>query len=161
MTTGIDNRRPLVYNQDVTETVTYRVVDAPKLASMYSYDCAECGHPELGRPVFLSVNGGGAIAVGTGCAAKLTGEPVAKFEADLAEARLRELVEAHPFVTPELWSWFSMCLPGRVTPKFKADTVARFGYARPFVVELVDEVAGLYKSLKRVGSARVREVKFA
>jgi hypothetical protein len=104
----------------------YEITDAPRNAGMFSYNCIECGHEELTRPVFLLADGN-VIAVGTGCAAKLTGRPAAEFEADLAAARLAEIIADSPFIAPEVWAWFCICLPGRVTAKFIADTVARFG----------------------------------
>jgi hypothetical protein len=50
-------------------TSGYRLTDAPRHASMQAFDCALCGHPELGRPVFLATPDGNTIAAGSGCAA--------------------------------------------------------------------------------------------
>jgi hypothetical protein len=130
----------------------YEIADTPRHAGMYSYNCLECGHEDLARPVFLLADGH-LIAVGTGCAAKLTGRPAAEFECDIAAARLAEIIAAAPFVAPQVWGWFKICLPGRVTPKFIAETVARFGRN---TAEMVDEIAAIYRAAAKVG--RVREL---
>jgi hypothetical protein len=56
--------------KSMSDSQTYTVVAAPKFAGMIAYDCAECDHTELKRPVFLS-SGSGVSAYGSGCAAVL------------------------------------------------------------------------------------------
>jgi hypothetical protein len=129
---------------------TYRIAPAPKLASQYEWDCALCGHETLTRPVFLANPAGNVIAAGTGCAAKALGMDFAELAADMAAAEVRATLAARPALE-NAWSTFLVCLPGRVTAKFLADTLARsFGAT-------ADEVARLaecYKSLAKVGAVR-------
>lgn len=54
-------------------STAYRIAPAPKFAAMTAFDCAACGHAELGRPVFLMSPAGQTVAMGTGCAAKALG----------------------------------------------------------------------------------------
>lgn len=128
---------------------TYRIAPAPKLASQYEWDCALCGHETLTRPVFIE-GGAGVIAAGTGCAAKALGLDFAVLAADMAAAEIRATLLARPALE-NAWSTFLMCLPGRVTAKFLADTLARSYGAT------ADEVARLaecYKALAKVGAVR-------
>lgn len=124
------------------------MIDRPKGTELHCFDCAECGHEELGKPVFLT-NGGSIIAVGTGCAAKLLGQAVAEVEAKVAAAELARMLVEVPGCD-RAWSDFTMCLPQRVTRKFVADTANW----RRVEVQVVEQVAGLYKALNRVGAVR-------
>lgn len=126
-------------------TTTYTITAAPKFAGMMTFDCADCGHQELGRPVFLAADGCGCIAVGTGCAARLTGLPLARIEAHLAVARLADII-ADTVTARDIWAWFAICLPGRVTPKFIADTAARYGVRH---ADMIAEVADIYRAVRR------------
>jgi hypothetical protein len=55
------------------------IVAPPASARWSSFDCQCCGHPELGAPVFVQLDGGQVIAAGSGCAARLVfGERTAR-----------------------------------------------------------------------------------
>lgn len=129
-------------------TTGYEIVDAPRHAAMISFDCAECGHHELTRPVFLRTGTGATIAVGTGCAEKLTGRPRAQFDADLALARLDELKDQYPHVVGEIWTWYRICRPMRVTAKFISEATDRF--RNP---DLVTEIATIWTAARKAGRA--------
>jgi hypothetical protein len=123
---------------------TYRRVDAPRYAGMMSFDCAECGHEELSRPVFLDA-GGTTIAVGSGCAEKLTGRAAAEWDADLAA----DWVAGATFRAEQAWSYLSICLPGRITAKFRGEIIARGADEAT-----ADAAIAAYKALARVGAVR-------
>jgi hypothetical protein len=147
---GLDSGNGLWLDNDMNTATTYTICEAPKFAGFRIWNCAECGHEELARPVFLAINGQ-TISVGTGCAAKLTGRPAAEFDADLAIARLGEIA-ANSENARQIWGWLRITLPGRITPKYIAETVARYRDA-----ELVDTICGLYKVINRVGRVRAVE----
>lgn len=111
---------------------TYTVTDAPAMSSAHTFDCAECGHPELGRPVFLDVDGS-LIAVGTGCAARLVGgtATLAALRFDAADEQTREAV-----------TWLRMWGARRITAKTRRDLIARYG-PRLDVEAVVDIHRGL------------------
>jgi hypothetical protein len=129
--------------------MTYRIAPAPKNAQFTCFDCADCGHPELGSPVFLARDGGSPTAFGSGCAARLLGLPVAEVAATIAATQLAEVIAAD-YRASNAWSDFSACLPGRVTAKFIRDTVAHTGCP----TETVEAIGGLYKILAAVGAVR-------
>jgi hypothetical protein len=130
---------------------TYRLADAPKLASQYEFDCHECGHETLTRPVFVTC-GNGPVAVGTGCAAKLLGLPVAEVAADHSARHLADLV-ADRDPLRQVWGWFLTCLPTRVTARFIADTVARFRL-NGVTADEVETIAAIYRTITKVRPAR-------
>jgi hypothetical protein len=123
---------------------TYRRVDAPRYAGMMSYDCAECGHESLERPVFLAANGT-IIAVGSGCAEKLTGRAAAEWDADLAA----EWVAAAEFAAEQAFAFLSICLPARVTAKFRSQLIGRGADEAT-----ADAAIAAYKALAKVGAVR-------
>jgi pimeloyl-ACP methyl ester carboxylesterase len=127
---------------------TYHIADAPKFAGMVSYDCSACGHPELGRPVFLD-NGSGVIAVGSGCAAKILGIGANEVEAHLAEVAVAEF----NFTQLDAFRWVGMFMPGRVTARLVADTADRY---RSLTADEVATVLDAYKAIARFGATRVR-----
>lgn len=125
-------------------TTTYRRIDAPRYASMIEHDCAECGHEALTRPVFLDADGA-TIAVGTGCAERLTGRAAAEWDADLAA----DWVASATFGALNAWSYLAMCMPGRVTAKFRGEIVARGADEAT-----ADAAIAAYRALARVGAVR-------
>jgi hypothetical protein len=126
----------------------FRRVDAPKFAGMMSYDCAECGHPELGRPVFLAEGDGPAFPVGSGCAERLTGRAAAEWDADLAAAFLAGASDA---VRVNVYGFLVICRPARVTAKFRAELIARaYGVSEADI----DATIAAYKALGKVGAVR-------
>jgi hypothetical protein len=113
------------------ETATaYRVTDAPKFAGMMTPDCHACGHPELGRPVWVT-NGAAVMALGSGCAAKLVGG-----DAELAALML----DAADDTTRNAVNWLRCFQPARITARLRADIAERY-YNRVDV----DEVCQIYK----------------
>ena len=117
----------VIYMNDAT---TYRVTDAPKFASMTAYDCHECGHPELGRPVFVT-NGTAVLALGSGCAARLVGG-----DAALGALMFDALDDRHK----DAVRWLGMFRPARITNRLRSDLAERYG-----VTLDVDAVVDTYK----------------
>lgn len=124
--------------------MTYQLAPAPKLAANYAYSCTECGHEELGRPVFLT-NGNGPTAYGTGCAAKLLGLPLAELRAQIAIDDLRQLAATHPHVAT-CWAFFLIARPGRITPKF-LEVAANHAGAPANRQAVLDTVTAAYKAM--------------
>lgn len=104
-------------------TNTYRLAVArPKGTAFTCFDCALCGYPEIAAPVFL-IGPAGIIAVGSGCAAKALGIEVAEITAEITA---RSLVGCDARTSSAL-TWVATCLPSRVTAKFTAEMVEKFG----------------------------------
>jgi hypothetical protein len=138
-------------------TTTYRRTDAPRHAAMYAFDCADCGHEELTRPVFLAAEAGTVRAYGSGCAARLLGVDVTALELD-------EALDALPR-TPwaeGVFADFLVMGPKRITPKFRALVADRCGAPRADVDAAVDAAERAFRALgaaRRAGTVTGRGVR--
>ena len=126
--------------------MSFRIASAPRFAQFTCFDCADCGHPELGRPVFLTSESGNVAAYGSGCAARLLGTTAAEVEAKVAA----DTIAADEMVAA-IFGFISCCLPGRITVKFTNELAARFSWATEGQLAAAVDA---YKALAKVKAVR-------